>query len=162
LNISELYLRRALFPASQPVVPPVLASKSCVSPVLAEISAQAADSTIPRGRGGDTSSQVAHTAPRCNFYLPTGARCACPALRGRRRCRHHQRIFKPRPRNYALPPIEDAASLHAALLQICRAIAEDAVSPDAGRILLWGAQLAANNLKNLAMEEDVRNHGERD
>jgi hypothetical protein len=104
-----------------------------------------------------STAQVAHQSPRCNFYLADGRRCACPALRGRRRCRHHVRIFRPQPRNYALPPITDALSMHAALLQLCRSAAEDGVSPETARILLWGAQLAANNLKNLSAlldEED--------
>jgi hypothetical protein len=60
LNISKLYVEQAQFPASQPIVPPVLASNSCVSPVLAENFAQAADSSTPRGGNNilDSSSGI--------------------------------------------------------------------------------------------------------
>jgi hypothetical protein len=93
---------------------------------------------------------AAHAAPRCQAWLPDGRRCACPALRGRRRCRFHLPVFKPQRRSYPLPILEDAASIHLALLQVTRAVAEDGMSPGQARLLLYALQLAASNLKNLS------------
>ena len=98
---------------------------------------------------------AAHAAPRCNFYHLDGRRCGSPALRGKRRCFFHNRIrFKPERRHYPLPPLEDAASIHLALLQLARAAAEDGLTPDQGRVVALALQIAAGNLKNLSLSPD--------
>ncbi len=140
----------ALTPAPQVLSPADFASNPCTLPDLARIFAQADDSVRPGGEG----IPPRHAAPRCNFYKPDGRRCGSPAVRGRRRCYFHQRLFTPARRDYSLPPIEDAHSLHAAVLQVLRAIADGAVSPHDARLMLYGAQIAASNLKNLLREDD--------
>lgn len=89
-------------------------------------------------------------APRCNHYHADGRRCGSPALKGKRFCHFHRRLFKPARRHYDLPDIEDAASLHCAILQVVRGAAEDGLTAGQARLMLYALQIAAGNLRHLS------------
>ncbi len=92
----------------------------------------------------------AHQAPRCQHQLLNGLTCAQPALRGRKLCRFHDTTH--RQKDYSLPLVEDATSLQFALMQVMRAIADNALDTKRAALMLYALQISAMNLKRLSQE----------
>jgi hypothetical protein len=55
-----------------------------------------------------------------------------------------------------LPPIEDAASIQLALIDILQALAANRLDPNRAGLLLYGLQVASVNVKNTLSHGDVR------
>jgi hypothetical protein len=87
-----------------------------------------------------------------------GIRCNSPAVRGKKRCYFHEQLQRMRrPARSAsaraavieLPPLEDALSIQAALMQVTRAILNDQISDKKAGLLLYALQTAATNLRTI-------------
>jgi hypothetical protein len=94
----------------------------------------------------------------CEYTKPNGTFCGSPALRGRDYCHWYLTFVAGRlrmqkqaatcdPTPVELPPLEDANSIQLAIMTVMDAILHDRVGPKKGNQLLYGLQLASNNLK---------------
>src|SRR5580658_1828558 len=98
---------------------------------------------------------------QCRHIRTTGRRCGSPALRGEHRCYFHHSNHRPEARREAeaiavgypiqLPVLhfdsfEDRPSVQLCLLEVMNRIANDSLSPKKAGMLLYGLQIAANNL----------------
>jgi len=107
----------------------------------------------------------------CSHVKKNGLVCQSPALKGSAFCYHHFRLTKQKSsivaftqrevltastaRTYDLPPliikidpIEDARSLNLAVSQVLVALASNRLAADRATAILYGLQLAANNLRH--------------
>jgi hypothetical protein len=115
---------------------------------------------------------------QCEHIKPNGEFCASPALRGRHYCYFHlthigRRIRAERARDavaaksaeadananaktstapFELPPLEDAASIQIALMQVMDAILHDRIDTKRAGLLLYGLQTASSNLARADFE----------
>jgi hypothetical protein len=55
-----------------------------------------------------------------------------------------------------LPPIEDAASIQLALIDVLQALAANQLDPKRAGLLLYGLQVASVNVKNTLSHSDIR------
>jgi hypothetical protein len=94
-----------------------------------------------------------HASPRCQHINLQELPCGAPALRGRRFCRFHQHIDAPR--GYTVPPIEDAAGIQLALMQVVRALHDKAIDTKTASLTLYALQVASMNLKRFQAERDA-------
>jgi hypothetical protein len=91
-------------------------------------------------------------ATRCQHTKMNGQPCSAPARRARRFCIFHDAANR-KPRDFAVPILEDATSLQFAILQVMRALADKAIEPKTAALMLYGLQIAASNLKRFAEEQ---------
>jgi hypothetical protein len=92
----------------------------------------------------------AAAAPRCQFYLAEGRRCASPALRNGRLCRIHVRKLMEayaRRRRIAVPNVAAARTLQAGINQVMRYLWQERPSVDQCGKILYGIQQASANLR---------------
>ena len=93
-------------------------------------------------------SQLA-TRYHCRHVHPSGHRCGSPALRGEPFCYHHHTTRRP-PAEPAgtlhLPALEDRTTLQQALTAVLARIADGTLGPRRASLLLYGLQIAQNNL----------------
>ena len=101
--------------------------------------------------------------PICDHWLPTGIRCAAPALGGKNYCRHHNRFYDaeqlPAPGTTYVPPVPDHPE--AALLsvhQAVRAFLAGRIDEKSCRLLIWAAQIESSILRSQATLERVAYH----
>lgn len=95
--------------------------------------------------------KIAQRARRCSASKFSGEPCFAPALRGHDHCRFHT----PRvPKDYALPLVEDAASIQLALNQVLRALQDQALDTKTCALMLYALQTAATNLHNFDLEAE--------
>jgi hypothetical protein len=84
----------------------------------------------------------------CRFIKSNGLKCQSPAMRGSQFCYFHgrTRIYVPRPRSreksLELPPLQNQASIHAALNQVLQAIASGDLDSKRAGNLLYALQMA--------------------
>ncbi len=90
-------------------------------------------------------------AVRCQHIKLDGEPCRCPAIRGHLYCHFHDGLSRTRG-IAALPLVEDATSLHFALIQIVRALFDHSIDPKTCSLVLWTLQIACSNLKNFKFE----------
>jgi len=98
----------------------------------------------------------------CRHIKPDGAKCNAAALTGKPYCYFHNslHLLKVRKRSPSkkkqllnLPTLEDGASIQIALTQILSGIGSDSLEPRRAGLLLYGLQIAAQNVqKTLSME----------
>lgn len=90
----------------------------------------------------------------CRHILTDGRRCGSPALRRQSFCYYHHTTRKPAPHpallrrssTLELPRMEDRSAVQYSISEVLRAIAEDAIDPRRASLLLYGLQIASNNL----------------
>jgi hypothetical protein len=83
----------------------------------------------------------------CRFIKSNGLKCQSPAMRGSQFCYFHgrTRIYVPRPRSrkpLQLPPLQNQASIHAALDQVLQALASGNLDTRRAGNLLYALQMA--------------------
>jgi hypothetical protein len=83
----------------------------------------------------------------CRFIKSNGLKCQSPAMRGSQFCYFHgrTRICVPRPRSrkpLQLPPLQNQASIHAALDQVLQALASGNLDTGRAGNLLYALQMA--------------------
>ena len=84
----------------------------------------------------------------CRFIKSNGLKCQSPAMRGSQFCYFHgrTRIYVPRPpakdKPIQLPPLQNAASIHAALDQVLQALASGDLDSKRAKNLLYALQMA--------------------
>jgi len=100
----------------------------------------------------------------CEHVKANGYFCGSPAVRGRNYCYFHLGYVghKLRAEKYAargavelageLPPLEDAASIQLALMQVGEALLRGAIEGKRAGLLLYMLQTASINLRNMARE----------
>ena len=85
----------------------------------------------------------------CRHVHPSGHRCGSPALRDEPFCYHHHTTRRPAPRGIdgvPIPPLEDRTTLQQALTAVLTRISEGTLEPRRASLLLYGLQIAQNNL----------------
>ena len=86
----------------------------------------------------------------CRHIKPAGQRCKSPALRGNAFCYYHARLHSESKsgfaNNFALPVPEDAAAIQESLGRLFNAILTASIDSKKTAQLLWGLQIASNNL----------------
>lgn len=90
---------------------------------------------------------AARQAARCIHVRANGVRCGCPAMREMPWCFFHERIHT-RPYEEGFPPLEDAASIQLALMQVLDGLRRGKLEPRVANSLLFGLQTASANLKH--------------
>lgn len=104
------------------------------------------------------SETTAFGAAMCQHVRIGGQRCTQPARRNSDYCRFHTAALQSLPAKLAelteqLPPLEDLASVQIALMKVIQFIMKHPYEAQNARPILYGLQLAANNLartQNLA------------
>ena len=104
------------------------------------------------GAGNDKDRRIG-VYTECRLIKTNGLKCHSPAMRGSASCYFHGRtriyVARPRSREKALrvPPLQDEASIHAALNEILQALASGNVDTKRAGNLLCPADGAANGLR---------------
>ena len=104
--------------------------------------------------------------PRCQHVKVNGTQCGSPALRSRRHCYFHHRMFdrkkrfaaesqvKPRPL-FSMGLLEDANSVQVAIMQVLQLLGSGQMDPKTAGLMLYGLQTASNNLQYTDFEVDT-------
>ncbi len=102
--------------------------------------------------------------PECRHIKPSGAKCQAPALKGTSFCYFHTRLHAlgKRPPDdprlaFEIPALEDRASIQFTITQVLRRFAAGALDRQNAYILLYGLQLASQNVDRtpLAIPSDT-------
>jgi len=110
----------------------------------------------------------------CRHKKEDGFYCQAPALHGREYCRHHLRslgrrmrmaraVAQREPYRIVLPLLDNKTSVQVAIMQVLDAMTAGLLSEKRGRLMLFGLQLAATNLRSLlkdAGKQDVSDQSE--
>jgi len=114
------------------------------------------------------------TSKHCRHRKEDGFYCQAPALHGRDYCYHHLRSLGRRlrmaralaqrePYHIVLPLLDNKHSIQVAIMQVLDAMSNGLLTEKRGRIMLFGLQLAATNLRSLlkdAAQQDVSSESE--
>ncbi|HLH09606.1 MAG TPA: hypothetical protein VKW78_20375 [Terriglobales bacterium] len=97
------------------------------------------------------SETTAFGAAICQHIRIGGQRCTQPARRNSNYCRFHTAALQSPPAKLSelteqLPPLEDLASIQIALMKVIQFIMKHPYEAQNARPVLYGLQLAANNL----------------
>jgi hypothetical protein len=93
---------------------------------------------------------------QCTHLKVDGHRCGAPALTGKPRCHFHNHIFR-RPKEFILPPLEDANSVQVTIMEVMRALLEGRLERANAGTLLYACQIAQSNLRNLSLAPAEKN-----
>src|SRR5215472_9106739 len=96
----------------------------------------------------------ANDSPRCMYVKPAGIRCGSPRLKGGELCYTHQRMERARSLRVRMPPLEDANSIQVAIMEVHRAILDQAISSKDAELLLSGLRIAARNIGKCTFHKD--------
>ncbi|MGE5204329.1 MAG: hypothetical protein ACM3SW_02200 [Actinomycetota bacterium] len=99
--------------------------------------------------------EYADAVPRCEYVLPQGTQCKCPQMRGERFCYAHNRWRRLEPQNLDLRSIEDANGIQQNLMAVMQALVDDRITEKRAAALLYGHQIAANNVRLTTFTEAV-------
>jgi hypothetical protein len=107
--------------------------------------------------------------PICDHIKPGGQRCGSPAVNGYKRCFYHEGLAGSLPKNrnlftayrrngkpgdipemfFIMPPLEDAAAIQTAFMQVLHGVAIEALNPKKARLMLSALHGASANLNRL-------------
>jgi hypothetical protein len=101
---------------------------------------------------------------QCAHIMAEGVHCGSPAMRQNRFCYHHQRQreqllalrtdqARAADPPFALPLLEDAASIQLALTLVMRALAAGRLDPKKANLLLYSLQIATTNLRYATLDK---------
>jgi len=96
----------------------------------------------------------------CQHVKENGTFCNSGAMKGRHYCYFHLRLrarrlamAKARATNTAwrlnLPPLEDLHAVQSSIMQVIDAVANGALDPHRGKLILYGLQQAGSNVRSL-------------
>ena len=95
-------------------------------------------------------SSAGFTGPLCRHVKLDGSGCAQPARRGKEFCRFHNTLYEPAVMPgqplYRPPILEDTASVQVVIMQVIRELMRQPVDKSNAGLILYGLQLASNNL----------------
>ena len=95
-------------------------------------------------------SSAGFTGPLCRHVKLDGSGCAQPARRGKEFCRFHNTLYEPAVMPgqplYRPPILEDSASVQIVIMQVIRELMRQPVDKSNAGLILYGLQLASNNL----------------
>ena len=95
----------------------------------------------------------ARRAPRCAHLKTNGDRCGSPAVSGQELCYFHsQALADERP--IRLPVLEDANAIQVAVMIVMDGLYRGNLNYKKAALLLYGLQIASNNLRLLAGVSD--------
>ena len=92
----------------------------------------------------------AAAAPRCQHVRLNGQTCGSPARSGSTWCFFHAGDYEGRLPVTGVP--EDAATVQIEIARVIRALQSSAIEPRAAGLILYGLQIASQNLKRLGAE----------
>ena len=87
---------------------------------------------------------------RCIHLKTDGVQCGAPALTGKPKCHFHIQIYR-RPKEFILPPLEDANAIQVGVMEVMRALVEDRMERSKAGTLLYALQIAQSNLSNISL-----------
>lgn len=99
--------------------------------------------------------EYADAVPRCEYVLPQGTQCKCPQMRGERFCYAHKQWRRLEPQSLDLRTIEDANGIQQNLMAVMQALVDDRITEKRAAALLYGHQIAANNVRHTTFTEAV-------
>ena len=97
------------------------------------------------------------TVPLCQHWMAKATRCGSPAMRGTRYCYTHHReqargarknAERARQRWFESVPLEDAASVQRALMQVITRLLSGEIDPKQAGQILYKLQMASANLRS--------------
>ena len=97
------------------------------------------------------------TIPLCQHWMDNATRCGSPAMRGTRYCYSHHReqarsarknAERARQRWFESAPLEDAASVRRALVQVMTRLLSNDIDPKQAGQILYKLQTASVNLRS--------------
>lgn len=102
------------------------------------------------------NSQLHPNAKQCAFIKIDGTQCGSPAqvnhggdgIHCHFHFDHQERLF---PKHVTLPPLEDGNAIQAATTTVLNALLYDRIDKSKATGLLYGLQLAQNNLKHMTL-----------
>jgi hypothetical protein len=92
----------------------------------------------------------AAAAPRCQHIRLNNQRCGSPARKNSNWCVFHAVDYEGRLPVTGIP--EDAATIQIEIARVIRALQSSAIEPRAAALILYGLQIASQNLKRLGAE----------
>jgi hypothetical protein len=104
--------------------------------------------------------------PRCQHLKVNGTQCGCPALRRRRYCYFHTRVYEQNARMkkdqsglgaMELPLLEDANAVQMALMEVVQRLAWGRIDHKTSGQILYALQTASSNLKSTTFEPAKEN-----
>lgn len=104
----------------------------------------------------------ARRTPRCVHIKQDGVQCGSPALKHDGMCFAHARLAMRHPKLLAMPLLEDANSVQAAIMEVMRGLLDGDIDRKTAGLLLYGLQMAVCNLKNVCFEPKDRKSVVRD
>jgi len=100
--------------------------------------------------------------PECRHIMPSGAKCHALALRGMPYCYFHARGHRPAqgqgriPKQpLKLPVLKDSSAIQVALGQVLSAIASSKINARSAGQLLYGIQIASDNVRRAAQAAPI-------
>lgn len=100
-----------------------------------------------------TNLEYADAVPRCEYILPGGTHCRCPQMRGEKFCYAHKRWRRLEPESLDLKSIEDANGIQQNLMAVMQALVDGRITEKHAAALLYGHQIAANNVRHTTFGE---------
>ncbi|HJX84186.1 MAG TPA: hypothetical protein VJ723_07575, partial [Candidatus Angelobacter sp.] len=100
--------------------------------------------------------------PRCIHIKQDGTQCGSPALKNDGMCFAHARLAMRHAKLLAMPLLEDANSVQAAIMEVMRGLLDGDIDRKTAGLLLYGLQMAVCNLKNVCFEPKDRKSVVRD
>jgi hypothetical protein len=102
----------------------------------------------------------------CEQLKVNGEPCQSAALRGKKFCYYHEHSGPPQidisdsaaipPIHFYLPLLDDAASIQAAITQVCEHLLHRRIEPKRAGVLLYAMQVASSNLGRLKLDRENR------
>ena len=86
--------------------------------------------------------------PTCQHIHLKGVRCGSPALKGHPHCYFHNRVRRLH-RGVVIPLLEDATAIQVAITEVMRALGDRDLDHRTAALLLYGLQVAAQNLPRM-------------
>ncbi len=96
------------------------------------------------------------TRYHCRHIHLSGHRCGSPALRDESFCYYHHTTRKPAARHkphFQIPNLEDRSALQHSITEVLNRISQGLLDPKTAGLLLYGLQIAANNLPRPSANE---------
>jgi hypothetical protein len=110
---------------------------------------------LERGRAMENLKR-ARKVPRCVHIKQDGTQCGSPSLKNDGLCFAHARLAMRHAKLLAMPLLEDANSVQAAIMEVMRGLLDGDIDRKTAGLLLYGLQMAACNLKHVCFEPKDR------
>ena len=102
----------------------------------------------------------AQMAPRCTQIKGNGQRCKAPKVKGKKFCHVHQAMADARPKDFAIPALDDASGIQIGIQRLAQGVADGTLDAKKATTLGYLLQLALSNVGRVDFEKDTAAEGE--